>query len=167
MSQGSALDGIRDEVLGGAGAGGSGENDAELIAEWPNCSPQSVLAELHKVGEVDKGTNKKGFWATYSKDWMKLSSNQHSNCRLFYQNLTDPVKKLVLEKALAATIAADTAKAQANKSSDAARKANTTKNEVARVMHLVKDADAPAAGGLQSMDDEGDDPSFLEWHFAK
>jgi hypothetical protein len=61
MSQGSALDGIRDEVLGGAGAGGSGENEAELIAEWPNCSPQSVLAELHKVGEVDKGTNRKGF----------------------------------------------------------------------------------------------------------
>ena len=100
-------------------------------------------------------------------------------CRLFFQNLSAPIKKLILEKALAATIAADTAKEQdANKANDAARNANSTKNEVARVMHLVKknrcaldwgkihipmtrpdldarkSTDAPAAGGLQSMADD-------------
>lgn len=77
------------------------------------------------------------------------------------------------------TIAADAAEEQdANMANDAARNASTTKNEVARVMHLVKknrcegdwgkihnpmtrpdldarkSTDAPAAGGLQSMADD-------------
>jgi hypothetical protein len=174
----SELDAIGDQVIGGAQAAGNGENGAESIEEWPDCSPQSVLAELHKVGDLEKGKNGKRFWSSYSKDWTKLTSDQINKTRLYFQNLDAPMRVGILQKARAATIAAAAAKAQdANQANDAARKPNTTKNEVARLMHLVKDprcavhwgrihnpmsrrdldarksTDAPAAGGMQSMAD--------------
>lgn len=144
----SALDEIRDGVLGGVGTGEAGENNAELIAEWPDCSPQCVLSELHKVGAADKGQNKKGFWASYTKDWTKLGAEKQSKCRLFFQNLNATLKTLILANAVTATNAANAAKAQdANKANEAARKANTTKHEVARIMHLVKDSRAAGNWG--------------------
>ena len=148
----------------------------EFIPEWKDCSPQFVLLELFKLGDPEKGKNIKGFWKTYDKNWTKLNADKQNKCRAFFQNLDASTKATILAKAVAAT---NTDKLQdASKASETVRKKPTTKDEVSRVIHLVKapeaavhwgriqnpmtrraldsrnSSDAPAAGGVQSMADE-------------
>lgn len=173
----SELNAIGNDIVVGAMAG---ENeDAVVIPEWPDCDPKFVLEELHKVSVDNKGENKKVFWATYLKDVSKLTEKQLSNTRSFFQKLDVNVKTSILQKAKDATIAALTQNANKSNDQQAGKKPSTTKHEVARMMHIVKDPDAaakwgqiqnpmtrseldsrksnnaPAAGGLQSMAEEG------------
>ena len=141
----SALDAIGDDIIGGAMAGG--HEDACAIPEWPNCNPNFMLQELHNVTEVDKGKNKKVFWGTYAKDMSKLTEHQVSNTRIFFQKLDDNVKTLILQKAKAATIAAITQDANKSNDQQAGKKVSTNKNEVARLMHIVKDPAAASSWG--------------------
>jgi hypothetical protein len=59
------------------------------------------------VDGTNKGNNKKGFWNSYVKDWTKLTPEQQSKCRAFFQNLTATVILSILDKAVAVTDAAE------------------------------------------------------------
>ena len=123
------------------------ETDANALGavqEWAGCFPQHVLDMLFKVSVEDKGSNPKVFWSSYPKDWVKLTDTQRNKARAFWTNLTVSKQQELL---VAARLESDKAPAVPAPVAGPARERPTTKHEVSRLMHMMKDVNALAAWG--------------------
>lgn len=141
------------------------------IEEWRGCSPSQIVLQLRRLNAEAIGNNTKKFYTSYPA-WESMTADQKSKTYAFYLKLTHGVKQAVLNQAKQATTeAAEAAKA---------RKENTSKEDLVRLLHLRKEPcaqlawsrteealarraldarnsiDAPTASGVGSLADEAD-----------
>ena len=99
-----------EEVLGGleqvgAAAEVPAVDGMGAVAEWAGCYPQYAYELVAQITDAEKGTNKKGFWSTYPKEWVKLSSDQQAKARGYFGKLADATKERILTAAKAKSVA--------------------------------------------------------------
>jgi hypothetical protein len=145
MSEGQHHD---DEVLGGLdGVGVAPEVPAVdgigAIAEWPECYPQYVYELVAQVTDAEKGANKKKFWSTYEKEWVKLDSAQQGKARGYFGKLADATKERILTAAKTKSVAPPAA-APAVPAAGGGREPNTTKHDMVRLLHVMFDVSLAA-----------------------
>ena len=119
------------------------------ISEWGDSVDPTIMMDLMKRLKVSDnvnliGTNKKNFWPSYPKTWAQLNDGQKNKAVEWFRNCSFAGKQALLAKATAETEASLSAYAQ---DIDEQKRPKVHKNDLARLLHLRKCAEASITWG--------------------
>ena len=119
------------------------------VSEWGDSVNPTIMMDIMKRLKVSDnvnliGTNKKNFWPSYPKTWAQLNDGQKNKAVEWFRNCSVAGKQALLAKATAET---EASLSKNDQDIDEQKRPKVHKNDLARLLHLRKCAEASITWG--------------------